>query len=183
MWCFFMLCWLHFTSLDWVVIGWHTLVIFWFLGLMLNTATILSSISHKNLYPALLSLSEPFNMYWRLFHCPVSSFHFALPQESFKKNYTSISPICIGYNSAIDFSSPFPHLLCIEMHSVDPDANVSSAVVRRAMCSPPDPERWLPGDHSRTAKGPALPGNYQLFWQGQGERYRHAYDTLTHMED
>lgn len=45
------------------------------------------------------------------------------------------------------------------------------AVVRRAVCGPPDPERRLPGHHSRTAEGPALPADYQLLRQGQGKRH------------
>lgn len=45
------------------------------------------------------------------------------------------------------------------------------AVVRRAVCGPPDPKRRLPGNHSRTAEGPALPADYQLLRQGQGKRH------------
>lgn len=117
---------------------------------------------------------EPFNMYRRLFHCPCLKFPScpARVQGGFKKNYTSIyPPICIGYNSVIDFVSPVPLLLCIVLHRVDPDANSSSAVVGRAVRSPPDPERRLPGRHPRTAKGPALPADYQLLRQGQGKTH------------
>lgn len=81
-----------------------------------------------------------------------------LPCHGAGQLYTRIThqyhPICIGYNSVIDFLSPVTLLLCIVLHIVDPQCfacfNSSFVVVRRAMCSPPHPERRLPGDHSRT---------------------------------
>ncbi len=133
---------LHLPGFQWASLLEHY---FGLVGiLVLNTVT--ASISHRKLCIALMpSLSHSICID-ACFIAHVS----AGVQGSFKKNYTSISPICIGYNSVIDFLSPVPILLCIVLHCVDPIANLSSVVVRRAMCSPPEPERRLPGLHSRT---------------------------------
>lgn len=134
------------ASLERLPVGQPAGALFWLVGiLVLNTKT--ASVSHRKLCIALMpSLSHSICID-TCFIAHVS----ARVQGSFKKNYASISPICIGYNSVIDFLSPVPLLLFIVLHCVDPDANVSSVVVRRAMCRPPDPERRLPGLHSRTA--------------------------------
>lgn len=154
---------------NWLCFQWTnycTWAPFWVVGnLTLTTITLIVSYKAMNCIDA---LTEPFNAYWRLFDlfpsCPTRL------RGSFKKNCTSVSTISIAYNSVIDFLSLVPLLFCIVLHSVDPNANLSSLVVRRAMCSPPDPERRLPGHHSRTAQGSAVPADYQLLRQGQGKR-------------